>query len=110
MLIKPTKLEDARKKLMETISLKNEKKIVSILNSLDRVNCSMIKSKINLPSTSNSAVDGYGILHKTIASNPKTKLTVVGIAKAGHPYNKKIQSNEAYCQPTCEKNNNAQIP
>jgi molybdopterin molybdotransferase len=59
------------------------------------VNCSTIKSEINLPSTTNSAVDGYGILHKTIVSNPQLKLKVVGIAKAGHPYNKIIHPNEA---------------
>jgi molybdopterin molybdotransferase len=95
MFIKPTKLEDARKKLIENISLKNEKIKVPIVNSLGRVNCSTIKSKINLPSTKNSAVDGYGILHKTIVSNPQSKFTVVGIAKAGHPYNKTIQFEEA---------------
>ena len=48
MFIKPTKLEDARNKLIETISLKNEKTKVPIVNSLDRVSCSTIKSKINL--------------------------------------------------------------
>ena len=95
MFIKPTKLEDARNKLIENISLKNEKIKVPIVNSLGRVNCSTIKSKINLPSTKNSAVDGYGILHKTIISNPQLKFTVVGIAKAGHPYNKSIQFEEA---------------
>ena len=94
MFIKPTKLEDARNKLIETISLKNEKTKVPIVNSLDRVSFSTIKSKINLPSTTNSAVDGYGVLHSTIVSNPKLKLTVVGIAKAGHPYNKTIRPNE----------------
>ena len=95
MFIKPTKLEDARNKLIETISLKNEKTKVPIVNSLDRVSCSTIKSKINLPSTINSAVDGYGVLHSAILSNPKLKLTVVGKAKAGHPYNKTIKPNEA---------------
>ena len=95
MFIKPTKLEDARNKLIENISLKNEKIKVPIVNSLGRVNCSTTKSKINLPSTKNSAVDGYGILHKTIISNPQLKFTVVGIAKAGHPYNKSIQFEEA---------------
>ena len=51
MFVKPTKLEDAKKKLIETISLKNETVKIPIVNSLDRVNCSTIKSEINLPST-----------------------------------------------------------
>ena len=95
MFVKPTKLEDAKNKLIERISLKNETVKIPIENSLDRVNCSTIKSEINLPSTTNSAVDGYGILHKTIASNPQLKLKVVGVAKAGHPYDKIIHPNEA---------------
>ena len=95
MFVKPTKLEDAKNKLIERISLINETVKIPIENSLDRVNCSTIKSEINLPSTTNSAVDGYGILHKTIASNPQLKLKVVGVAKAGHPYDKIIHPNEA---------------
>ena len=95
MFLKPTKLEDARNKLIENISLKNEKTKISILNIPDRISYSTIKSRINLPSTKNSAVDGYGILHKTISLNPNLKFRVVGIAKAGHPYSKTIQYNEA---------------
>ena len=83
MFVKPTKLEDAKKKLIETISLKNETVKIPIVNSLDRVNCSTIKSEINLPSTTNSAVDGYGILHKSIVSNPQLKLKVEAIQTCG---------------------------
>ena len=84
MFVKPTKLEDAKKKLIETISLKNETAKIPIVNSLDRVNCSEIKSEINLPSTTNSTIDGYGILHETIVSKSQLTLKAEDTAKAGH--------------------------
>jgi Molybdopterin biosynthesis enzyme len=50
---------------------------------------------LNLPSTANSAVDGYGILSTTYFNNPNTEFIVIGIAKAGHPYKKKVSPGQA---------------
>ena len=95
MSIKPTKLEDAKNKLIKKIALKNKIIKLPIQSSINRISASSIKSKINLPSTTNSAVDGYGILYKTFLADPNFKFSVVGVAKAGHPFNKRIQPNEA---------------
>ena len=72
MSIKPTKLEIARDLLKDSI-LEKDKKIQSpIHKAQERINFKTIKSSLNLPATANSAVDGYGVLHKTFLNNPKT--------------------------------------
>ena len=95
MSITPTKLEIARDLLKDSIIEKDEKIESLIHKAQERINYKTIKSKINLPSTANSAVDGYGILHRTFLNNPKTKFEVVGVSRAGHPFNKKILPHQA---------------
>ena len=90
MSITPTKLEIARDLLKDSIIEKDEKIQSLIHKAQERINYKTIKSRINLPSTANSAVDGYGILHHTYINNPKTEFEVIGVAKAGHPFKKNI--------------------
>ena len=95
MSITPTKLEIARDLLKDSI-LKKDKKIQSLIHKAqERINYKTIKSRLNLPSTANSAVDGYGILHHTYINNPKTEFEVIGVAKAGHPFKKNILPHQA---------------
>ena len=95
MSIKPTKLEIARDLLKETIVEKNRKTQSLIYKAQERINYKTIKSRLNLPATANSAVDGYGILNKTFLNNPKTEFQIAGVAKAGHPFKKKILPHQA---------------
>mgnify|MGYP001192472709 FL=1 len=95
MSIKPTKLEIARDLLKDSI-LEKDKKIQSLIHKAqERINFKTIKSSLNLPATANSAVDGYGILHKTFLNNPKTEFQIAGVAKAGHPFKNKILPHQA---------------
>ena len=95
MSIKPTKLEIARDLLKESIFEKNKKTQSLIHKAQERISYITIKSRLNLPATANSAVDGYGILYQTFLNNPETEFEIAGIAKAGHPYKKKILSQLA---------------
>ena len=95
MLIKPTKLEHARVELLKSINLKKNVIEVPLQKALERISYKKIDSKLNLPSTANSAVDGYGISSATYFNNPKTEFIVVGVAKAGHPFTKKILPGQA---------------
>ena len=95
MLIKPTKLEHARVELLKSIKLKKNVIEVPLQKALERISYKKIDSKLNLPSTANSAVDGYGISSATYFNNPKTEFIVIGIAKAGHPFTKKILPGQA---------------
>ena len=89
-----TTIEIARKKLLDSINILKGKTKVTLQKSLMRINCNLIQSELNLPSTNNSAVDGYGISSKTYFDNPKTKFKVIGVAKAGHPFDKEVGLGE----------------
>ena len=95
MLIKPTKLEHARVELLKSIKLKKNVIEVPLQKALERISYKKIDSKLNLPSTANSAVDGYGISSATYFNNPKTEFIIIGVAKAGHPFTKKILPGQA---------------
>ena len=95
MSVTPIKLELAKDLLIKSIIKKNKKSLICIYKAEERINFSTIKSKFNLPATANSAVDGYGILHRTFLNNPKTRFEVVGVSRAGHPFNKKILPHQA---------------
>ncbi len=95
MSINPTKLEIARDLLKQSIIEKDKKTLSLIHKAQERINYKTIKSRFNLPATANSAVDGYGILYQTFLNNPKTEFEIAGIAKAGHPYKKKILPHQA---------------
>jgi molybdopterin molybdotransferase len=81
--------------LLKSIKLKKNVIEVPLQKALERISYKKIDSKLNLPSTANSAVDGYGISSATYFNNPKTEFIVIGIAKAGHPFTKKILPGQA---------------
>ena len=95
MSITPLKLEIAKDLLIKSVVEKDKKTRIHIYKAEERINFKTIKSRLNLPATANSAVDGYGILHRTYLNNPKTKFEVVGVSRAGHPFNKKILPHQA---------------
>ena len=95
MLIKPTKLEIAKAQLLKSISLNTNNIEIPLEKASERITNKKIDSKLNLPSTANSAVDGYGILSATYFNNPNTEFIVIGIAKAGHPFKEEVLPGQA---------------
>ena len=95
MSVTPLKLEIAKDLLIKSVVEKDKKTQIHIYKAEERINFKTIKSRLNLPATANSAVDGYGILHRTYLNNPKTKFEIVGVSRAGHPFNKKILPHQA---------------
>ena len=77
MSITPTKLEIARDLLKESIVEKDKKTQLIIHKAQERINYKTIKSRLNLPTTANSAVDGYGILYQTFLNNPESEFEIV---------------------------------
>ena len=95
MSVTPLKLEIAKDLLIKSVVEKDKKTQIHIYKAEERINFKTIKSRLNLPATANSAVDGYGILHRTYLNKPKTEFEVVGVSRAGHPFNKKILPHQA---------------
>ena len=54
-----------------------------------------VKSPLNLPETTNAAVDGYAVKSAILQANPEHHFTIIGEAKAGHPFNGKIGDFDA---------------
>ncbi len=95
MVYKLTKLNIAKNRILRNIQPLNRNSRISLNKSNQRINYNTLKSKLNLPETRNSAVDGYGISYKSFLNNPKNRFKVVALAKAGKPYPKKIMAQEA---------------
>ena len=64
-------------------------------DSLGRVASTDIYSKIDLPQTRNAAVDGYGVSSKAVSHDPSKTFKIVGVARAGHPFEGSIGDGEA---------------
>lgn len=95
MLHELINIEAARQKLLAEVNVNNFSTEVSLQKALMRINYKSIVSDIDLPSTTNSAVDGYGISSQTFFDNQKIKFRVAGAAKAGHPFKGIIGFGEA---------------
>ena len=71
-----------------------EVETVPIRDALHRVIAKEIRSTINVPSHTNSAMDGYAIRSSDIPMNGEKAFYVIGTAWAGRPFDKPIGENE----------------
>ena len=67
---------------------------VAIRSSLGRFIAEDIHSTINVPSHTNSAMDGYAINGEDIPSQGEVKLEVIGTVFAGQPFSGQIKSGQ----------------
>lgn len=88
-------IDVALKMLLKRISPFTGFEMTLIDDSLGRVASTDICSKIDLPRTRNAAVDGYGVSSKTLSDDPSKTFKIVGVARAGHPFEGTIGSGEA---------------
>ena len=88
-------IEQALRILTECISPIKGSETKSLNECLGRLATKNIYSEIDLPRTFNSAVDGYGICSKTLSEDSFSTFKIVGVARAGHPFNGIIKFDEA---------------
>ena len=91
----PIPIDQARDQLMASITAISGDERISIDMAVGRIAGKDVASAINLPATHNAAVDGYGILASTLHANPAMQFKIVGIARAGHPFDGIIGEGEA---------------
>ncbi|MCL4162699.1 UNVERIFIED_CONTAM: hypothetical protein GTU68_018383 [Idotea baltica] len=84
----------AQQHILHSIHSMTETETVPIREALSRVVAQDIRSTINVPSHTNSAMDGYAISSNDIPSEQTKQLTLVGTAWAGRPFNGNVSSNE----------------
>ena len=83
------KLETVIKKIKSNIKSHHYTETIKIKNSLNRIFADEIRSNINVPAYSNSAVDGYAINYNEY-SHGNREFNIIGKSSAGHPFKGKI--------------------
>ncbi len=91
----PISIDNAKELLMASIIPVEGKEVVSLDHAFGRIAGETLLSKIDLPSTQNAAVDGYGVYSRSLSKVPDQTFKIVGIARAGHPFNGVIGEDEA---------------
>lgn len=91
----PIPLDEARDQLLASIVVLDNIEKIRLDDSYGRISAETLVSNIDLPSTHNAAVDGYGVDSKRLTEGPEQFFKIVGIARAGHPFNGAVGKNEA---------------
>ena len=84
----------AQQHILDSVQTISETETVPIRQALHRVLAQPLTSTINVPSHTNSAMDGYAINGEQLPSSDSTIFKQVGIAYAGRPYTGKVAANE----------------
>ncbi len=87
-------VSDALKYIYAAISPISEAEIVPIRESLNHVLAADIVSSLNVPTATNSAMDGYALHGDIIPKQGTSKIKVIGTAFAGKPYQDKVGQGE----------------
>ncbi len=84
----------AQQHILHSINPITQTESVPIREALNRVVAENIRSTINVPSHTNSAMDGYAIRGIDIPSTETKQLKLVGTAWAGRPYYGAVNDNQ----------------
>lgn len=71
-----------------------ETETVPTMEALDRVLAAEVRSEINVPGHTNSAMDGYAVHGQDLPSDAPETFTLVGSSFAGHPYDGTVGAGE----------------
>ena len=91
----PIPIDLARSQLLASIDAIAATEIVSLDESCGRIAAEAITSLLDLPRTHNAAVDGYGVDSTALAAAPDKPFKIIGVARAGHPFDGVIGVREA---------------
>lgn len=87
--------DEALSRILEAVQSVSGTDTVPIRDALGRVVASPIVSSINVPSHTNSAMDGYAVRAQDLPAIGEKQLQVVGTAFAGKPYLGEVGENQA---------------
>lgn len=86
--------DDALKRMLDTVASISGREILPIREALGRVLAKPVVSKIDVPSHTNSAMDGYAIRVDDLPEHETVRLRVAGTAFAGKPFLGDVQKGE----------------
>ena len=87
-------VDQAREKILGSVSAIKETEEVAIREALSRVLAEDVQSSINVPSHTNSAMDGYALAGANLPSEGSGTYSVVGTVFAGTPLSLTVNGGE----------------
>lgn len=87
-------VDQAREQIFSLLPVIQGDESVAIRSALDRYLARPIVSAVDVPSHTNSAMDGYAIRGADIPADGQTELHLIGSALAGHAYPGTVQAGE----------------
>jgi len=84
----------AMQRINALVAVVADTELVPIRDALARILAEDVCSTINVPSDTNSAVDGYAIAAADLSQDTPRQLTIVGTTFAGQPYKENIQPGQ----------------
>ena len=95
MMASAIRYEEARTRLEEALVEVGRTEIVLRDKALGRIAGENLASGLDLPDTANAAVDGYCISSAFLEKHPDFAFEVAGMAKAGHPFEGRLEEGQA---------------
>ena len=86
-------VEEARQRIMAAVEPVAGVEKIALRSALGRILAEDILSPIDVPSHTNSAVDGYALISAGLSAEAK-KLHVIGTSWAGRPFSDHVQAGE----------------
>lgn len=86
--------DEARQRILDTVQPLGEREWVDLRMALGRVTAEDIRSALNIPPHTNSAMDGYALSASDLPVSGTRELRVVGTAYAGRPFSGALQAGE----------------
>ncbi len=88
-------LEDALARVKAAVRPIGGNEQIVLNTALGRILAREIRSPIDVPAYTNSAMDGYAVLGSDLPAEGKTTLTVIGTSSAGHPFDGEVRTGQA---------------
>lgn len=86
--------DEAQALILNSVRSVTGNECVAIRSALGRVLAEDVRSSINVPSHTNSAMDGYALAHDDLPGSGTRRLEVVGTAWAGKPFQGSVTSGK----------------
>jgi molybdopterin molybdotransferase len=80
------KLADALERILAEVKPVVGSETVAVRSALGRVLAADVESRIDVPSHTNSAMDGYAVIGADLPADAGTRLEVIGTSAAGRPF------------------------
>jgi molybdopterin molybdotransferase len=88
------KLSEALSRILAEVQAVTGGETLAVRSALGRVLTADVVSRINVPSHTNSAMDGYALVGADLPADGETRLEVIGTSAAGRPFAGKVSPGQ----------------